>query len=251
MLKNIKDIFTRTRTNISNQDISLHNDLHPDLIDFYRYFIKPGDICFDIGANIGERTRIALQLGAKVICVEPQKECCEVLRSKYGANPNVIILQIGLASKPGTMRLSICESANTLSTFSENWKVGRFNSYEWKAGYEVQMKTLDELIDEFGIPDFCKIDVEGFELEVLRGLSKPVRYISFEFTREFMRDARMCVAHIEAIGKAEFNFALGDNLSTKPVLGIDHWTNSQHLFEKLDQNNSELLWGDIYVKFQN
>lgn len=42
---------------------------------FYEQFIRPNDICFDIGANMGNRTEVFLKLGAKVIAVEPQSEC--------------------------------------------------------------------------------------------------------------------------------------------------------------------------------
>ena len=219
------------------------------LFEFYKQFIKPGQLCFDVGASIGERTDIWLRLGARVICVEPQKGCCEVLRSKYGTNANVKVLQVGLASKPGVMALSICESANTISTFSEKWKTGRFKSYEWNIKYDVQMKTLDELVEEYGMPDFCKIDVEGFELEVLRGLSRPIRHLSFEFTSEFMADAQKCLEHLESIGKVEFNFALGDNLTLKPALGLERWASSQQLFNMLSKSSSDLLWGDIYARF--
>ncbi len=251
ILKNFKDIFFRRAIRPKQERHLADDNLYPPLVDFYRCFIKPGDLCFDIGANIGQRTEIALELGARVICVEPQFDCCEVLRSRYGANPNVTILQIGLAAKPSVMTLSICESANTLSTFSDKWKMGRFHSYEWKTKYDVQMKTLDDLVDEFGVPDFCKIDVEGFELEVLKGLSKPIRYISFEFTREFMNDAQKCVEHLESVGKAQFNFALGDNMSLMPVLGLEDWGSGQQLFEMLQKSSLDLLWGDIYVKFSD
>jgi len=42
---------------------------------FYRVFVAAGDLCFDVGANLGNRTRCFRQLGCTVVAVEPQGEC--------------------------------------------------------------------------------------------------------------------------------------------------------------------------------
>lgn len=219
------------------------------MLDFYKGFIKPGNLCFDIGANIGERSDIFLKLGAKVICIEPQRDCIKVLRSKYMCNSNVKIMGIGLASQPGTITLSICKNANTISTFSEKWKSGRFSSYQWDEQYDVPVVTLDKIVKKYGVPDFCKIDVEGFEFEVLKGLSSPIRLLSFEFTCEFIHDAQKCIQYLESLGKVEFNFALGDNLKSAPCLEIDNWVSGERLFREIDAIPVPLLWGDIYARF--
>ena len=77
-------------------------------------------------------------------------------------------------------------NASTISSFSDEWissvKNTRFKGFNRDRTMEVEMTTLDKLIETYGIPVFIKIDVEGYELEVLKGLSKPVRLISFEYT---------------------------------------------------------------------
>ena len=217
--------------------------------DFYKGFVKPGDLCFDIGANIGERTDIFLNLGANVVCVEPQRDCIKILRSKYRHNSRVEIVDGGLSSQPGKMTLSICKDINTISTFSEKWKTGRFSSYHWDEQYDVRVITMDQVVEKYGVPDFCKIDVEGFEIEVLKGLSSPIRLLSFEFTREFIHDAQMCMEHLESLGKVEYNFALGDNLMSNPGLEINNWVTKELLLQKIDNISFTLLWGDIYARF--
>ena len=139
--------------------------------------IEEGDLVFDIGANEGGKTDELLKLGARVICVEPQPDCANILRKKYQNNPNVKVIEKGLADREGCMKLSICSSANTLSTFSENWKKGRFSQYQWNKTIDVEVTTLDRLIEIYGFPKYCKIDVEGFEFEVIRGLSKPIPFL--------------------------------------------------------------------------
>jgi hypothetical protein len=158
-------------------------------------------------------------------------------------------VEAGLASKPGLMTLSVCKTTNTLSTFSDKWKTGRFKSYTWDAQYEVEMMTLDELIDKYGTPEFCKIDVEGFELEVIQGLSIPMGALSFEFTIEFLSDAQKCIEHLESIGDVEFNFALGDNLNPNFRFGLEYWGNSHSLIREINSLKSSSLWGDVYARF--
>lgn len=215
--------------------------------DFYSHFINKGDLCFDVGANLGNRTEVFLKLGAKVVCIEPQDSCLQILDRLYGNNNNVIIINKGLAEKEGYLKLHICENATTISTMSDKWvKNGRFSTdYKWTKTQLVPVTTLDDLIKEYGLPKFCKIGVEGFEYPVLKGLTKPIPYISFEFTREFFDDSKKCITHLLSIGRAEFNCSIGESYQ----LLFPSWITPKELYNKLDSFDENLLWGDIYVKF--
>ena len=217
------------------------------MIAFYRQFIRPGDLCFDVGANVGNRTEIFLALGARVICIDPQPGCLSILGKKYGNNPRVVIVPKGVAAQPGEMTLSVCRVASTISTFSEKWKTGRFHDFKWDASVKVPMTTLDALIDEFGCPGFCKIDVEGFEHEVLKGLSRRIPIISFEFAKEFLGDLQSSIEHLTTLGEAKFNFAIGES----PRLARSGWGDSQSIIDELERNHDDLLWGDVYVRFSD
>ena len=236
-------------TEESASSCALKNDpvetCHGDGLAFYDQFLSKGALCFDIGANIGSRTDIFLELGTKVVCVEPQPKCVDTLRKKYQSNPSVVVVAKGLASKVCTMPLSVCEQANTISTFSERWKTGRFQNHSWDTTLDVPMTTLDALIEEFGMPDFCKVDVEGFEYQVLQGLSYPVKVLCFEFTKEFVDDAGLCMQYLSSIGRVQFNYTLGENMS----LALTRWTDSNAILHSLHQIEDDLLWGDVYAKF--
>ncbi|MFA5770897.1 MAG: FkbM family methyltransferase, partial [Patescibacteria group bacterium] len=110
----------------------------------------------------------------------------------------------------------------------------------------VQMTTLDALIMEFGQPDFCKIDVEGFELEVISGLNKKIGCLNFEFTSEFFDNSKKCIEKLVSIGFKEFNFTLGET----PKFILDSWTDKARLFATLEKRikSNQDLWGDVYAK---
>ena len=208
--------------------------------------VEKGDLVFDIGANEGAKTDEFLRQGAFVVCVEPQPACARVLRTKYQHNPNVKVIEKGLAERKGRMKLSICSEANTLSTFSENWKKGRFSNYQWDKAIEVEVTTLDHLIDTFGMPKYCKIDVEGFEFQVLKGLSKQIPLLSFEFTKEFITSAEKIMHYLRQTGYEHFNLVLGE----KQEFIVSKWTSWKKILEIIEQSEEELLWGDIYAKVE-
>ena len=68
---------------------------------FYGQFIGRNSLCFDIGAHVGNRVRTWLDIGAKIVAVEPQPRFVSVLRNLYGRKLEVTILPVGVAEKSG------------------------------------------------------------------------------------------------------------------------------------------------------
>ena len=214
--------------------------------NFIRYFVEAGDTVFDVGANIGQKADLYLAAGAQVICFEPQPDCLTILTQKYQQNPNAFIVNKGLGEQAGTMQLSVCSDANYISTFSQKWKTGRFANYDWNQTVTVEITTLDEMIKLWGCPKLCKIDVEGFEYQVLKGLSRPIPYISFEFAIEFIEDTKNCINHLKSLGYKVFNIAKGEASN----LVFPEWVSDSDILNYLESANEALLWGDIYAKFE-
>ncbi|WP_094605988.1 hypothetical protein SPSIL_050760 [Sporomusa silvacetica DSM 10669] len=214
-------------------------------------FIKKGALVFDVGANIGNRTEVFLNLGASVIAIEPQSNCAEVLMQNYSSNPNFTIVQKALGSSAGESKMWL-NSNHVLSSLSEEWikrtkASNRFGTClsQYYASCNVEVTTLDNLILQFGKPEFCKIDVEGYEFEVLLGLSQPIKAISFEFTREYSEASESCINHLATIGNYRFNLSFGESMH----FNLQNWVDAQEISNYL-KSFSGLEWGDIYARLE-
>jgi len=218
-------------------------------LPFYSQFVHRGDLCFDIGANVGHRTQVLLQLGASVVAVEPQQHCMARLRKKYGTDKRVILIQEAVGETVGQGEMMICDS-HSLSSLSGAWvksvrSSGRYAQCNWSQSLKVRITTLDALISKYGQPAFIKIDVEGYEWEVLKGLSQSVRALCFEFTPEFIDSAAQCVRHISSLGPARFNYCLDAKPTT---FCLPQWVNYDEMHNVLHSLGNGKQTGDIYAR---
>jgi FkbM family methyltransferase len=200
-------------------------------------------LIFDVGANIGVKTAQFVARGARVVCFDPVPECLNALRSRFDGDPSVTVVPYALGAVTGTLPISICSGATTISTFSEDWKQGRFKDMVWDKTLEVPVQPLDAAIAEYGLPDYCKIDVEGFELSVLQGLSRAIPVLSFEFCGEGLSQTSACLERLSRLGYHRFNLAYGE----VPVMRHNHWLDAAKLMAELREHPCAAVWGDIYA----
>jgi len=196
---------------------------------------------------VGDRAEIFLELGARVVCVEPQEECLGVLRRRFAGNPDITIVEKALGESEGVAELSVCEYNSGLSTLSNVWaeQSSYADQYEWTRKVQVPLTTLDALIDLHGVPAFCKVDVEGYEAAVLKGLNQPVACLSLEFHRELPDLARSCLDRVQEIGTATCNFTLNDAVQ----MSCSDWVSPDELFGEIEDLDDTTTWGDIYIRF--
>ncbi|MBD1157311.1 FkbM family methyltransferase [Pelagibacterales bacterium SAG-MED20] len=208
-------------------------------------FLKPNDLFFDVGAHHGDKSKELIKNNIKVVMIEPQPNCLEELKKQYSGNPSVNIVPMGLGRSIQKMEMSINTETPVISTFAKHWKLGRFSNSKWDKKITVDITTLDELIVRFGNPKYIKIDVEGFEHEVLRGLTKKSGIISFEFTSEFINDAYKSIDYLITLGYIDFNYSLGEKRKFS-----SNWSNANQIKSEIKQHiiNDSLLWGDLYCK---
>src|SRR5919109_823586 len=162
----------------------------------YRRFLKPDDLAFDIGAHVGDRTSSIRRLGCRVVALEPQPLPVRALRLIHGRDSLVTVLQAAAGPREGTLMLHVNSRNPTVSTASADFVAaacgaGGWEGQVWDRALRVPCFTLDNLIERFGRPAFVKIDVEGFEADVLAGLSQVIAALSFEFTT-IQREVAFC-----------------------------------------------------------
>ncbi len=220
-------------------------------INFYSLFVKENSLCFDVGANIGNRVEPLLALKARVVAIEPQENCIIELERQFG--DQIQIVKMGLGASVGIADFHISD-ASTLSSFSKDWiqsvQEDRFKNYSWKSEIKVPITTLDKLIELYGIPEFIKIDVEGYELEVLKGLSMPIRTISFEYTvPELLQSAKRGIEIIQNINPMiECNFSPDESMR----LYFKQWLTPHEMLEFIDTTSFiDTTYGDIYCRTIN
>lgn len=222
----------------------------PALRRLYRPFLPETALVFDIGAHLGDRTRAFSSLGARVVALEPQPALFRWLRRLVGARPGVILRREAVGREAGAATIAISRRTPTVSTLSQDWVKGlakrnaSFADVSWDEALRVPVVTLDQLIAEHGVPDFCKIDVEGFEAEVLTGLSQPIAALSFEFVRGSLGVATKSVRCLQALGSYEFNAIPGEQ---RRYL-FSQWRSGGEMLAWLEAGADELASGDIYAR---
>lgn len=215
---------------------------------FYRQFVEPGDLCVDVGAHVGDRVAAFRALGARVVAVEPQPHLYRLLRLLHGRDRGVALVSAALGAQTGQATLSINSRNPTLSTLSAAWagtvaKSPRFPGERWDAAATVPVETLDRLIERHGRPAFVKIDVEGFEEEVLAGLSHAVPALSFEFLPETRDAALRCVWRAAALAPYRFNASPGERFRWL----FREWLTAGEMARWLERRPPGEDGGDIYA----
>jgi FkbM family methyltransferase len=227
-------------------------DIKPNKLKarFYSQFIGKNDLCFDVGANIGNKVKPFLMNQARVLAIEPQDSCVEILENKFGKK--ITIVNKGVGEKEEVKDFFIA-NRSVLSTFSSEFidkiKEDRFKDSNWNKTVEKEITTLDKLIAQYGKPKFIKIDVEGFEVNVLKGLNSPVESLSFEYTYpEFKENAIACVNILNNItDKYVFNYCISESLN----FASKDWLSAFKMLAEIEKIGNFPGWGDIYVKLNS
>ena len=187
---------------------------------FYKRLISPGALVFDIGANIGNKSKLFAGLGSPVIALEPDQTNYDSLIRRFRSKKQIRVLPLAVSHSKGVAKFYMLEPGSAYNTLNLKWKetledpqANRWHdSRNFQKEVEVPTTTIDALIDEFGIPEFIKIDVEGNELSCIQGLSQRVGLISFEANLpEFKNETLRILDHLNNIDKnVRFNYMRDD-----------------------------------------
>ena len=170
--------------------------------ELYSEFISPGQLVVHVGAQSGDMTASFLELGARVVAVEPNAGCARQLNDRFGDRDDVTIIETVVGSWEGAH-----ESA-------------------WPQPKLVEMTTLARIIETHGAPVFCMVEPEAFADHVIAGLDRPLPGVAFRFTPETVQEARLCAWRLAALGMTEFNYSIGRS----GVWASEEWIGTRSLY---------------------
>jgi FkbM family methyltransferase len=177
--------------------------------------VRRGELAFDIGANVGEWSAVMRRAGARVVAVEPQADCAESMRRQFAGDREIEIVESAIGDWVGVGSLRPTTTSSEHASMSSDWRKtaidrGYMPAEVWLGPVEVPVTTLDALIEKHGVPSFCKVDVEGFEPQALRGLSHPLRALAFEFHRELPEALEQCIDRLAELGSYRYTVFAGE-----------------------------------------
>jgi FkbM family methyltransferase len=215
---------------------------------FYASVVRPGDLVFDIGAHVGSRSRTLIDLGARVVAVEPQPAFADFIESRF-TGTLAGFERVAVGRKAGEIELLISSLHPTVTSISSSFvdtvKLSKgFSQVVWDRKVTVPMMTLDQLIAKYGMPAFCKIDVEGAEAEILHGLSKPIPRIAFEYIPAMPSVASNAIDRLMGLGGYRFNRVVGE----QHRFVWDRWKTADELLVELSQMPADAPSGDVYAR---
>jgi FkbM family methyltransferase len=224
---------------------------------FYRDLLEgfqEGDLIFDIGANQGYKTQMFLKMGAEVVAVEPDGTNQEILKEKFLKHRlkkvPLIIVDKAVSEENTTITMWIDSPGSALNTLSRKWAETlksddrRFgHTLEFDNKREVETVTVEHLIAVHGLPFFIKIDVEGHELSVLRGLRQPIPYLSFEVNLpDFLQEGLECIRVLgQRARDGEFNYSS----DCRRGLALRGWLSEKEFLQVVDSCTDpsiEVFW---------
>lgn len=236
----VKRLTGRDRPSLLNSKLNEEGNI------FYSQFLKKDDLVFDVGANYGNRVEIFLKLGCRVVAIEPQQKCIEYLEQRF--INDISLEKVGLGASRD-FKVFYESDNSVLSTFSDAYiekvKDSRHTTTFWKPSDRIEITTLDLMVEKYGNPEFIKIDVEGYELEVLKGLTRYAGVISFEYTLpELAGDLHACLQRLHEIGYNAFNYSVGESMKFNT-----DWFSYEDFAQKVSSKSFiSARFGDIYAK---
>lgn len=184
----------------------------------HRFFCSlnvAGKVVFDVGAFEGLVTLFFARSARHVICYEPNPRNYARLCKNLELNriQNVTVRKFGLAARPGTAAMVWDPKMAGGATLGSTGMSSTICQGADARHDEIQITTLDQDLAEAHLPDpdLIKVDVEGFELQVLHGARRlletkhPALYLELhgETVNEKLRNAQVIVSYLNSIGYAE------------------------------------------------
>jgi FkbM family methyltransferase len=204
-------------------------------------------LLFDIGANQGRWSYANYGPDVKIIAVEGSKKTFDVLSGNLNTLNNITCLYYAVTDYPDEFVSFYEADDDGLSTTNIEWLTNP--SYRFNGHLRNETKsptiTLDKLIDQYGLPDFLKIDVEGGEYNCIKSLTKKVPVLCFEWAIETSDIVFDSVNYLTSLGFSKFYTQQADDYTFRPTddqyYDLETLTNEFEGFKEGD-------WGMVWCK---
>lgn len=178
----MSEISTSVTLDIGGRSYSVQSDdeyltgmngtFEPETAELFTILAAGSRVAFDVGANIGCTALLLSHLAKQVHAFEPSSSTHHFLAMNTRQVGNVTTHCIGLGAKPKFTELTFAANNRSGGFVSEGTATPGGHVTE-----RIEVRTLDKVVKHYGITDidFIKLDVEGFELEVLKGAVETLR----------------------------------------------------------------------------
>ena len=202
---------------------------------------------FDIGSNIGNWSLANINLCDKIISIEASPLTFEKLLNNC-KNDKIILLNYAVCNNNCNDITFYHANCDVLSTINKDWltnDTSRFYNYPYT---EMNCKTItiDKLIEQYGLPDLIKIDVEGGEYECITSLTQKVQMLCFEWASETNIITFKCIDYLFNLGYTQYYIQIEDNYLFRPQ--NNDFYDISTIKTKLSNTIPKEDWGMIWCK---
>jgi FkbM family methyltransferase len=173
---------------------------------------------FDIGSNIGMWTLVNINQCDKIISIEASPEIFNKLVYNCQNNNKIISLNYAVCNNNGNDITFYNADYDLISTINKNWLTSKTSRFYNQSYTEIICKTItiDKLIEQYGLPDLIKIDVEGGEYECITSLTQKVKLICFEWASETNTITFNCIDYLFTLGYTQYYIQNQDDYLFRP-----------------------------------
>ncbi len=174
----VKDIQgSKMRLNLKDEgiskDLALDGIREPESTQEVKRMLKEGDVVIEVGANIGYYALIESRLvgeKGRIYAVEPSPYNVDNLKRNIKLNniKNIEVFELAIGDKDGVAELNVSPHSNLNSLIRQDNK-------KIIEAIKVKVMALDNFLKDKKLPDFLRMDVEGYEASILKGMGKLLR----------------------------------------------------------------------------
>jgi FkbM family methyltransferase len=202
---------------------------------------------FDIGSNEGKWSLANISKCDKIIAIDAAPGAFNKLVN-FCRNDKIIPLNYAVCNNNGNDITFYVAQRDVLSTINKHWLTSDTSRFYNEPYTEITCKTItiDKLIEEYGVPDLIKIDVEGGEYECISSLTQKVNLLCFEWASELNNITFKCLDYLFDLGFTQFYIQNMDDYTFRPQ--ENDFYDISTIKTKLSNTTPRRDWGMIWCK---